>query len=195
MGRTQRGMDAIILKAAKTVLTRYGIRKTTMEEIAQAAHIAKSSIYHYYASKDEIFKVIVDQEMEAAMAEIRKAISLASTPQEKLKVFFQARFQALQQATNLYSVILDEYFENYVYIENLRKDMDALEMEILREILEEGIQRGDFIVPDVDAAIIGFRAACRGVEYYCWAVTKDFKMVEDVQNVLTNLIFYGILKR
>ena len=45
------------------------------------------------------------------------------------------------------------------------------------------------------AAIIGFRAACRGVEYYCWAVTKDFKMVEDVQNVLTDLIFYGILKR
>ena len=73
--------------------------------------------------------------------------------------------------------------------------MDALEMEILREILEEGIQRGDFIVPDVDAAIIGFRAACRGVEYYCWAATKDFKMVEDVQNVLTDLIFYGILKR
>ena len=73
--------------------------------------------------------------------------------------------------------------------------MDAREMKILREILEEGIQKGIFSISDVDAAIIGFRGAMRGTEYYCWAVTKDFKMVEDVQNALTDLIFYGILKR
>ena len=40
MGRTQRGMDLIILKAAKTVLTRYGIRKTTMEgSVKNLSHI------------------------------------------------------------------------------------------------------------------------------------------------------------
>ena len=44
-----------IVKAAQHVFARYGFRKTTMEEIASEAHRAKSSLYYYFKSKDEVF--------------------------------------------------------------------------------------------------------------------------------------------
>ena len=37
-------------------------RKTTMDEIAQAARKGKSSIYYYFTSKEDIFRAIVEKE-------------------------------------------------------------------------------------------------------------------------------------
>ena len=40
-----------IVGVARKIFTRYGFRKTTMEEIAKASQMGKSSIYYYFKSK------------------------------------------------------------------------------------------------------------------------------------------------
>ena len=53
-----------IVGVARKIFTRYGFRKTTMEEIAAASRKGKSSIYYYFKSKEEIFRAVVEREAE-----------------------------------------------------------------------------------------------------------------------------------
>jgi len=47
MAKLEKDVREIIIEAARGIFARFGFRKTTMDEIAQLAHKAKSSIYHY----------------------------------------------------------------------------------------------------------------------------------------------------
>ena len=49
-----------IVDVARKIFTRYGFRKTTMEEIALASSMGKSSIYYYFPSKEDIFRAVVE---------------------------------------------------------------------------------------------------------------------------------------
>lgn len=50
-----------ILRAAERCVERYGIRKTTMEDVAREAGISRPSVYRYFADRRElVLAVIVD---------------------------------------------------------------------------------------------------------------------------------------
>ena len=50
----------IITKVAQKIFSKYGLIKTTVDEIAKAARMGKASLYHYFKSKEDIFKEVVD---------------------------------------------------------------------------------------------------------------------------------------
>jgi len=52
-----------ILSAARVLFERQGLRKTTMDDIASRIGKCKGALYYYFASKDEIFEAVVEQEM------------------------------------------------------------------------------------------------------------------------------------
>jgi AcrR family transcriptional regulator len=66
---------SLILDAALSLFRQYGYRRTSMEDIAQAANVAKGTLYIYFKSKDELFEALarrlaaqIDADIEAAMA-------------------------------------------------------------------------------------------------------------------------------
>jgi AcrR family transcriptional regulator len=50
-----------IVSVASKIFTRFGFKKTTMEEIAMASKKGKSSIYYYFNSKEDIFRAVVEK--------------------------------------------------------------------------------------------------------------------------------------
>ncbi|MFW6389223.1 MAG: TetR/AcrR family transcriptional regulator, partial [Marinilabiliaceae bacterium] len=56
------GQDTVriaILKSARELFAKFGYRKTTMEDIAQALRKGKSSLYYYFKNKEEIFQAVI----------------------------------------------------------------------------------------------------------------------------------------
>ncbi|MDL2228109.1 TetR/AcrR family transcriptional regulator [Bacteroidales bacterium OttesenSCG-928-K03] len=53
-----------IKDAASALFQHYGYEKTSMDDIAKACHKAKGSIYYHFASKEELYSSIVDDEIE-----------------------------------------------------------------------------------------------------------------------------------
>ncbi len=51
-----------ILDVAARLIVRYGYDKTTMDDIAAAATISKSTMYLYWKSKDELFQALITRE-------------------------------------------------------------------------------------------------------------------------------------
>jgi AcrR family transcriptional regulator len=51
-----------LLRAAARVFARKGLMATTISDIAAAAHVSHGLAYHYFASKEEIFRQLVTRD-------------------------------------------------------------------------------------------------------------------------------------
>jgi len=56
MGRTR----AALLTAAHDCLARYGIRKTTMVDVASRSGVAKATLYNHFRTKDDLLAALVE---------------------------------------------------------------------------------------------------------------------------------------
>jgi len=194
MERSYENARELIITVARDIFTRFGFRKTTMDEIASALHKGKSSIYHYFESKEEIFRSVVEKESQLLKNEIMGVINKDITPHEKLRIYFITRMQILNRLANYYSVLTDEYFEHYSFVEKIRKKHDIEEINILKEILGEGIERGIFTIKDLEITAIAIFNALKGLEY-SWVTEKDIsKTKKNIDNLL-EVLFNGLNKR
>jgi len=73
-----------ILEAAKRVFQKWGLNKTTMEDIAHEAGKGKSTLYYYFKSKDEIFEFLIKNELNSILTKAKTTINQISTSKEKL---------------------------------------------------------------------------------------------------------------
>jgi len=52
-----------ILEEAQKLFRQFGLKKTTMEDIAKAMGKGKSTLYYYFCSKEDIFDAVILKEM------------------------------------------------------------------------------------------------------------------------------------
>lgn len=194
MEKTKKDVRGLIIKSAQEIFARFGFRKTTMDEIAQSAHRAKSSIYHYFASKEEIFKAIVEKEGNLFKEEIIKAVDRENTSREKIRAYIITRMHTINQLANFYSALKDEYLKQHDFIEELRENYDKEEIRIMKTILSEGCERGIFEIKDIDVTATTIVTSLKGMEY-SWINEKDVSKAEKDINNLLEILFNGIVKR
>jgi len=58
-----------LLDAALVVFLRFGFRKASMEDVAQAADISRQGLYLHFATKEELFRATVERLMATTLAE------------------------------------------------------------------------------------------------------------------------------
>lgn len=94
-----------ILEAAITQFSQYGYRKTSMEDIANAAGVSRPSLYSYFENKEEIFRSLSshlnDQAFEQAkiaLTETRADTSLNQRIENALLAFNVSLFRLLDES-------------------------------------------------------------------------------------------------
>jgi TetR/AcrR family transcriptional regulator, regulator of autoinduction and epiphytic fitness len=64
-----------LLEAALGTFARFGFRKTSMEEVARAAHLSRQGLYLHFATKEALFRAVVEHflatGLDAAAASLR----------------------------------------------------------------------------------------------------------------------------
>jgi AcrR family transcriptional regulator len=78
-----------ILKAALSVFLRYGFRRVTMNDIAEAAGVSRPALYLLFKSKEEIFISVYMQWVDETLAEMEKTMATATTAQKKMELAFE----------------------------------------------------------------------------------------------------------
>jgi TetR/AcrR family transcriptional regulator, regulator of autoinduction and epiphytic fitness len=56
-----------LLDAAIATFVRFGFRKTSMEEVARAAHLSRQGLYLHFPTKEELFRAAVTRAMETGI--------------------------------------------------------------------------------------------------------------------------------
>ena len=194
MVSTNNEVRAIIVAAARDVFARFGFRKATMEDIARAARKGKSSLYHYFNGKEEVFQAVVEKEGTILEQQIAQALEKEKTPQAKICTYTMKRMEILNQVANFYSAFKDEYLEQYAFIQKLRRKFDAWETATIKSILQEGVDKGVFVVRDLELAAFTIMTAMKGLEYH-WAMEQDIPKMQRGISSLFDILFNGIMKR
>lgn len=183
-----------IIESATNIFSRFGIKKSTMDEIAQKIRMGKSTLYHYFKNKEEIFLEVVKRESDTLKKSLNKALEEAETSQDKFRTYAKTRMKYLKELSNYYTTLTDAYFDLYSFADEIRNDFQNFELETLKGIFKEGVEQGEFEIKDPDLTARMIIVAFKGFEYLL--ITKE--QAPDVENELDNLIdmFYqGIAKR
>jgi AcrR family transcriptional regulator len=79
-----------ILRAATELFARQGYRKTSMDEVAQRAGVAKGTLYTYYATKNELLIAAVALEKREHMGEAMRMMDPTRSAAERLREWVMA---------------------------------------------------------------------------------------------------------
>ena len=63
-----------ILKAGRRLFGERGFAATTIDDIADAAQVAKGAVYHHFATKEAVFEAVFDSVSRDLVADIERAI-------------------------------------------------------------------------------------------------------------------------
>lgn len=184
-----------IVGVARKIFTRYGFRKTTMEEIAAATRKGKSSIYYYFKSKEEIFRAVVEREAEELKIKLDHTINKDGAPIEKLKTYILFRLHHVRSVENFYAALNEEYLSHMDFILEIRRQFDLEERQMVKEILEEGMKNGTFQVVSSEIGAIAIATMMKGLELPLLLSNEHKTDREELLDDLIRVLFYGIIKR
>jgi AcrR family transcriptional regulator len=188
--------ERLILEAALRRFNKFGFKKTTIEEIAGDARIAKGTIYLYFDNKTEIYKKLVENELDKFTQLFSGVINRDVGVVEKIRSLFNITVDYYSENNFLKSTLLgdDEMVLPYVAMEGQKiheEQIVSLIKQLLRIGIEEGEVRGDL---DVDKVAYLF------YHFGLFLVVKEFSPdkkypFKDMLRIMNNLFGYGIRKK
>ncbi|UCB46449.1 MAG: TetR/AcrR family transcriptional regulator [Spirochaetota bacterium] len=188
-----------IIEIATKIFSRFGMKKSTMDEIAQHIRMGKSTLYHYFKSKEDIFLEVVKKEADTFKTYLRDELKQAHTPDEKFRVYAKGRMKYLQELVNYYTTLTDAYLDMYSFAEEVRKDFSNFELNTIKQIFNEGIDKGVFAIDNVELTARMVTLAFKGFEYML--ITKEWDLdteqehdFEEHLDTLIDTFFKGIKK-
>jgi len=182
-----------IIDAATGLFSRFGLEKTTMEDIAKAARKGKSSLYYYFTSKEAVYAEVIRNEIAGLKSTIAAAIAEENDPCSTLRSFVTARLRYLSETAEQYTCIRDEFLRHYEFISALTVEYSDWEIQTLKAIVETGCEQGVFEVRDADTTSRALFFALKGLEYP-WAVDLTAEEMERSVGALVDLLLKGIRK-
>ena len=181
-----------ILDTAKKMFARYGLQKTSMDEMARSARVAKATIYTYLGSKDRVYLEVLRREANEIVEKVSFSVAQQVSPEDKLVAFARAKFRHMREAINILNLDREGIDKLLPSAENIRNQFFEREVDIIRSILMEGVGKGIFHLNDVLLAARAIGHALRGFELN-WLVQESDERIEHYLDELMNVIFYGMM--
>ena len=94
-----------IMNAARTVFARKGFAQGIIDEIAKEAGVAKGTVYLYFSSKKEIYRAVLDYDMDCLKQAVLKRIDNAGSLREKIRAFTLARLEHSDERRNFLAIM------------------------------------------------------------------------------------------
>jgi len=133
-----------IFGASVKLFLKNGFQETSMREIANAAHIGKSTLYDYFQTKDEILVWGVEDEIMDLTVEAQKIVELPLPANERLRKVMKTHLEFLAASKELY---LKTSFEVQRLDLESQKRIQVRRhayQDLIRQLIDQGVKEGSF---------------------------------------------------
>jgi AcrR family transcriptional regulator len=183
--------ENIVITAGR-IFSRYGFRKTTMDGIARALKMGKSSIYYYFPGKEDIFEAVVLHEANILRNELTTTIKNSDSAIDKLRNYVFVRMKAFEKLSNYYNAIFDKNLDHFDFIEKIREKYDREELASLRLILYHGVRQKVFHVENTEYTAMAIQTTLKGIEVPLFWKKKELDISSRL-NAILDVLFNGIV--
>lgn len=132
-----------IITNAQQLFLKYGYKKTSIEDIAEATNRAKSTIYHFFSSKEQIFDAVVTSEMQDLRKTVTENVDKVDGAGNKVLAYLDSLVEGLSSKLTLMSIITDEIKDKTVGKNEYNKVVES-ENAYLTQLLQNGFDSGEF---------------------------------------------------
>lgn len=189
-------------RSAMQCFKKFGLDKTTLDDIAKAVGFNKASLYYYYKNKEDIFIEVAIKEGEQYLELLQKKTLLKKGVENKVWFYMQSRFDYYKNVLNMNRVssdtlnkILPKFFELY-------DAMMKQEKKFLSQVIKRAVENGELIKNNTDKiadVLINISDALKHSEEQK-AILKNEDSVDYTQGIsdmkfLVSLIFKGLKKQ
>lgn len=183
-----------ILKIARTIFSKYGYKKTTLDDIANAVRKGKSSLYYYFKSKEDLFQAVIMKEVDILAHELEIVINRNTDPVDKLRDYILTKLATFRSLANFYLAIENDVMA-VGFIDEIKLRYEQDEIRMIKRILIEGVRKNEFEIYDFNLAAIGITTAIKGLEMPLSAGNYGNVNLERSVDIILKIMCYGIMRR
>lgn len=139
-----------ILAAAEDLFARSSYDAVQMDDIARHASVGKPTIYRYFSSKDELFLAVFRSALEQLQQQLSVVLTANYRPAKALEETFRISFNLLGNQVSALRLLTDG---QPGLIIRWREEFDRYRLFLVssfRQVIEQGIDAGDFRPVDLD---------------------------------------------
>lgn len=195
MRKKSKEIEERLITVALAIFAEKGFFRTTVEDIARAAQVAKGTLYLYFRDKESLYLTTLQRHFDRAITGLTEIETTRRSAEEKLR---DIAYRFITYMTGLKDAYPMFTFENVHISGRVMKQIRPAIMpriaqmtEIIGRIVEEGVKQGEFI--DVDSRTVAF--------YFLSTIRTAFfsrsfmpEMFSDSDAVL-RLFFRGLKKK
>ncbi len=181
-----------ILDAAREQFRAYGYRKTSLEEIAEAAGVGKATLYHYTTGKDELFGEVLHRHYDEYLERLRTELGQVSTAPAKLRRYALVLLDQHRRVREGLVVPRNSEQESFPFIVQHLHKFAVMEIAILRDILSDGVAAGVFRKVNEELVATLLFASFKGmIAQACQNQDHHEEIIDQFLSVLLNGLVAG----
>ena len=180
-----------ILSAAQERFSRFGARKTTMEEVAREAGCSRATLYLHFPGKSALYGGLLEHETASFMVDLERTLSSSPGSVRKLSEIVAATTRIFSGNPVLCGALLGD--DEMTLDQIARPAAAAYERrvtEILAEVLREGIREG--VLREVDVDTVAYLMFQLGRVLVTNAVAADDYPLERTLEAMEDLLALGL---
>jgi AcrR family transcriptional regulator len=180
-----------ILQNALELFSRKGYEATSVREICEGAGITKPTLYHFYGSKEGVYRAIVDGTLDAFRSTMVAAVESPGPPAERLKRVARLHFLRARENDQLFRFIL-------ALIHNPASSAPKTDfprfyegmVALVARVVEEGVRAGQFAPGPLEVRMLVFMGAL-GEAMCSWLITGRPELKESLADQLVDAVIGG----
>lgn len=155
---------AKLVDVARQLFAKMGVENTTMNDIALASKKGRRTLYTYFKSKEDIYMAVVESELDILWDMMKRVAEKDISPDEKLIEMIYTRLDAVKEVVYRNGTLRANFFRDIWRVEKVRKRFDAKEIQLFKEVLREGAEKGVFQIDDLDMTAEIVHYCVKGIE-------------------------------
>lgn len=140
---------SLLVDVARQLFAKNGFENTTMNDIAAASGKGRRTLYTYFNSKEEIYLVVIQTELERLYERMEEVSRKNISPEEKMLQLIFTHLEVVKEAVYRNGNLRAEFFRDVWKVEAVRKTFDKNEIALFRRVMNEGNDKGVFDIRNV----------------------------------------------
>ncbi len=182
-----------ILLSAQELFRQYGLKKTTMDEIAAACGKAKSTLYHYFKNKEEVFDEVIMKEMMNIRKVVSEKVNSRISLQDKIKTYLVEFYTEAMEKINLLRILQQNRLEEIAKFDRLKTIID-FEQAYIESIVVQSYEKKEYQgIPKEDIPLLAEVLVVSFLGLVRYSIEKDqgveFDKLAKIADSLVSKIF------
>lgn len=191
MSKKMSNTKKMLIEVARELFARSGKKDVTMNDIAEASKKGRRTLYTYFNNKEEIYKAVINKELEQVLDRLYLVSAEIVAPDVKLTNHILTHLDAIKLVVTRNGSLRGDFFHDIYEVERTRRKVDVKEIALIKDILIEGIESKVFkrMDPNLSAMIIFYAIKGLEVPYIRQNISEEF---DRNKNTIVDFVFQGI---